>query len=55
MFSISTCRERTPRWYKRWELDHLGLLGGPAPDGLVLEDERILDGVVVVFAWKIVT
>ena len=40
--SISTCRERAPRWYKRRQLDYLGLLGVPATDGLVLEDERIL-------------
>ena len=50
--SISTCRECAPRRHEGRQLDHLGLLGLAAADGLVLEDEGVLDGLVEILAWE---
>ena len=48
--TISTCRECAPRRHEGRQLDHLGLLGLAAADGLVLEDEGVLDRLVEIFA-----
>ena len=52
LLTISTCRECAPRRHKGRQLDHLGLLGLAAADGLVLEDEGVLDGLVEILAWE---
>ena len=49
LIRISPHSECAPRWHKRRQFNHHGLFGVPAPDALVLEDERMLDRGMEVF------